>query len=148
MKIRIYRNSILIHFSYHYIYYYYNSIQRRYRSKINYNTKGKHRRCHTAKCNMLNKWLKRKKFNTGHSYFHFHYHTPQTWHFHAHMHKYKPHTYNNICTYATHHQKVTKSSLPPGEYRVFLVAMFSFSSGWDRRVLPPGEYHVIHTPMP
>ena len=25
------------------------------------NKKGKHRSCHTAKCNMLNKWLKRKK---------------------------------------------------------------------------------------
>ena len=52
----------------------------------------------------------KKNFHTGHSYFHFHHHTPHTWPFHAHMHKHKPYTYNNIRTYATHHQKVAKLS--------------------------------------
>ena len=85
-----------------------SSVSHQFSSIIN--KKGQHRSCHTAKCNMLNKWLKTKKFYTGHSYFHFHHHTPQTWPFHAHMHKHKPHTYNNIRTYATHHQKVAKLS--------------------------------------
>ena len=73
------------------------------------NKKGQHRSCHTAKCNMLNKWLKTKKnFHTSYSYFHFHHHTPQTWPFHAHMHKHEPHTYNNRRTYEPYHQKVAK----------------------------------------
>ena len=43
-----------------------------------YYKKGQHRSCHTAKCNMLNKWLKTKKnIYTGHSYFQFHHHTPK-----------------------------------------------------------------------
>ena len=43
------------------------------------------------------------------------------------MHKHNPHTYNNIRTYA-HMQPTTKKLqnevLPPGEYRVFVVARF------------------------
>ena len=109
------------------------------------NKKGQHRSCHTAKCNMLNKWLQtNKKFYTGHSYFH--HHTLQTWPFHAHMHKYKPHTYNNIRTYTTLHQKVAK--LSAATWRISSISCRSFCFGWDLRVLPPGEYHVIHTPMP
>ena len=118
------------------------------RNRQVYDKKGQHRRCHTAKCNMLNKWLKNTSILVTHTLtfttIHLKYvlftqictnisHTRTTTY--AHMH---------ICNRPPKRGKIKCCHLANIEYFLSLV-MFRLSL----RVLPPGEYLVvIHTPMP
>ena len=112
--------------------------------------KGQHRSCHTAKCNLLNKWLKTTTTNRYWSLIlslsppstsnHDHFthictnisHTRTTTY--AHMH---------ICNPPPKSGKIKCCHLANIEYFLSL-ALFRLRL----RVLQPGEYHVIHTPMP
>ena len=109
---------------------------------VYYNTtlikKDQHRSCHTAKYNMLHKWLKTKKKSILVT------HTFSIIHL-------KHDLFKRICTNISHTHTTTYAHMQPttksGKIKCCHLANIEYFL-LRLRVLPPGEYHVIHTPMP
>ena len=111
------------------------------------NKKGQHRSCHTAKCNMLNKWLNKKtSILVTHTF------TFTTIHL-------KHDLFTHICTNISHTRTTTYSHMhicnptpKSGKIKSCHLANIEYFLSFilfrlRLRVLLPGEYHVFHTPM-